>query len=131
MRPIALVSVLATLTLLTLGGPASGQFSGPGGWPAGNTVAAATTLPNDAPVVLEGHIVQQLHRKRYLFRDPTGEITVEIGNKKWMGRRVGPEAKVRLIGKIEKRWEFFGSNEVEVKYFEVLTPAGGAVQPTR
>ena len=135
MRSVPLLSVLVSLVLLPLSGPASGQYVGPGSGPAGNTVAAVTGLPDDTPIVLEGYIVKQLYRKRYVFRDATGEIHVEIDDKAWMGHRVGPETRVRITGKTERNWWVFGSNEIEVKWIEVLAagspPAGGGVQPPR
>lgn len=59
--------------------PANGQYVGPDSGPAGNTVAAATALPEDAPVVLEGYIVKQLYRKRCVFRDSTRASPATFG----------------------------------------------------
>jgi uncharacterized protein (TIGR00156 family) len=133
MRIVPIFGVLASAVLLSLAAAASGQYYGPGSGPVGNTVAAARELPDDAPVVLEGYIIRQLRREHYVFRDATGEIQVEIDDKKWVGRRVGPETKVRIIGEMDRK--MFRSNEIEVKQIEVLAtgsaPAGAETQPTK
>jgi uncharacterized protein (TIGR00156 family) len=42
------------------------------------TVSAARNLPGDTNVILHGNIIRELGNERYVFRDNTGEITVEI-----------------------------------------------------
>jgi uncharacterized protein (TIGR00156 family) len=67
---------------------------------------------------LEGHIVKQIRKEKYLFRDQSGEVEVEIDDEKWKGRKVGPDIKVRISGKVEKEW--LSSMEVEVKRIEII-----------
>lgn len=82
----------------------------------GATVSRITTieakkLSDDAPVVLEGNIVKHLGSDKYMFKDETGEVVVEIKSKKWNGVTVGEDDKVILYGEVDKDWNSF---EVEV-----------------
>ncbi|MDR1311942.1 MAG: NirD/YgiW/YdeI family stress tolerance protein, partial [Burkholderiaceae bacterium] len=55
---------------------AQGGFAGPG--PSVVTVEQSKSMPDDSHVTLHGNIVQHLGKDKYLFRDATGSITVEI-----------------------------------------------------
>ncbi|MDR1165089.1 MAG: YgiW/YdeI family stress tolerance OB fold protein [Deltaproteobacteria bacterium] len=87
----------------------SGGFTGPG--LSAVTVAQALKLSDDSFVILRGNIVQHLGKDRYLFRDDSGEIIIDIDNHKWNGLSVGPENAVEIQGEIDKDW---GSLEVDV-----------------
>lgn len=82
------------------------------------TVAAIKQMDDNAWFTLEGHIVKQVREEKYMFRDQSGEIEVEIDNDKWKGRKVDPGTKVRIAGKVEKEW--LRSMEVEVKRIELV-----------
>ena len=90
-------------------GPAmqGGGFSGPG--PAVVTVEQARSMRDDSVVHLRGTIVQHLGKDRYVFRDQTGDITVDIDNDIWAGQQVGPQDIVEIFGEVDKDW-----NSVEV-----------------
>jgi uncharacterized protein (TIGR00156 family) len=88
-------------------GQQGGGFIGPG--LATSTVAEAIKLRDDSYVSLRGNIVRHLGKDKYRFRDPTGEINVEIDNDKWLGQNVTPEITVDIRGEIDKDW-----NSVEV-----------------
>lgn len=87
-----------------------GGFTGPAASPA--TVKAVQEMKDDAWVRLEGHIEQRTGDERYLFRDNTGTMTVEIDDKRWAGQNVAPTDKVQLEGEVEKEWS---KVEVDVK----------------
>ncbi|MFT4300568.1 MAG: NirD/YgiW/YdeI family stress tolerance protein, partial [Desulfovibrio sp.] len=83
--------VLAVLLVLTLGlaggffpdvRASAAGFEGPG--VASTVTRAADVLgaQDDAPCVLEGHILEKLPRRknRYLFEDHSGRVVVEIKN---------------------------------------------------
>jgi len=86
-----------------------GEFSGPS--ISKTTVKQAKTLKDDMPVVLEGNIIQHLGKDNYLFRDSTGEITIEIDHDDWNGVTVKPKDTVTIYGEIDKDWNSF---EIEV-----------------
>jgi uncharacterized protein (TIGR00156 family) len=66
------------------------------------TVTEAVKLRDDTRVVLQGTIVSALRKEKYLFRDSTGEITIEIDDDVWRGLSISENDKVEIYGKIEK-----------------------------
>lgn len=83
-------------------GTMGGGYNGPGPDPV--TVEQAKTMSDDARVALKGHIIQSLGGKDYLFKDATGTITVEISEKRWQGRKIGPDDLVEIRGEVDKEW---------------------------
>lgn len=101
--------------LLSLGcSPASAQngggFQGPSA--ASVSVEHVKGMRDDARVTLQGNIIQQLGDDKYLFKDNTGSITVEIDDKRWNGQTVSPSDRVEIQGKVDKDWN---SIEIDVK----------------
>lgn len=92
-------------------------FSGPGS-DNGVTVQAAKNMRDDAHVTLTGSIVKRLGDEKYLFRDATGEITVEIDDDDFRGQHVTPQNTIRIIGEVDK--EFGRATEIDVDRLEVL-----------
>lgn len=70
-------------------------------WLQRMTVAAAKKLPADSKVMLEGVLVKKISSERYLFRDTTGSIEVEIDDDDWRGRTPQNGLKLRLVGKVD------------------------------
>ncbi|MBD5641024.1 MAG: NirD/YgiW/YdeI family stress tolerance protein [Desulfovibrio sp.] len=101
-------------------GARQGGFKGPGAQPPASTVSQARGMRDDARVTLTGNIVSQLpsDHDKYIFRDATGEITVEIDQEDFRGQNVTPANTVRIIGEVDK--EFGRAPEIDVKYLEVL-----------
>ena len=104
-------------------GPAAsyGGFQGPTGGTENDTVAKALKCWDDAPVILTGNIVQRYAGSddKYLFKDATGEIIVEIDFGVFAGRTVTPETRVRLSGKMDKDG-MMEPAKVDVKVLEIL-----------
>lgn len=88
---------------------AAGGFSGPG--PGFLTVEQAKSMSDDSYVALKGSLVQQTGGEKYLFKDATGTITVEIDNDVWQGQNVGPQDVVEIHGELDK--DLF-SSEIDV-----------------
>jgi uncharacterized protein (TIGR00156 family) len=66
------------------------------------TIGEAAALPHDSWVVLAGNIVNALPGgKYYTFRDPSGEIPVDIGMKQWRGLSVGVADRVEIYGEVK------------------------------
>ena len=114
-RLFALV-LAATLAAPTIAagfqGPNSAQgggFQGPTTGIEADTVAKAQKSWDDARVVLTD---------KYIFKDTTGEMIVEIDFELFAGRTVTPQNKVRLSGKVDK--DFMESPKVDVKVLEIL-----------
>ena len=113
----AATALAAALALsLTLGasaalakGPAGGYtegggYTGPG--PALSTVSQAKEMRDDTPVI------RHLGDERYVFKDNTGTVNVEIDHKRWRGQSVGPNDLVEISGEVEKDWTEL---EIDVK----------------
>lgn len=124
--------VLAMLLALTLGlaggffpdvcASAAG-FEGPG---VASTVTRAGDVlgaQDDAPCVLEGHILEKLPRRknRYLFEDHSGRVVVEIKNEVFGHLTVTPRDKVRLLGHVD--WNRKRPNEVEADALAIIGTA--------
>ncbi len=88
------------------------EFQGPGAVTKLTTVKAASAMSDDDKVTLEGFIVKQIKDGHYLFTDSTGEIEIEIEAKDFRGLVVTPQAKIRIIGEVEK--SLFSSAKIEV-----------------
>ena len=87
----------------------TGEKANKGGFSDGTNASAAITpvekalkMRDDTHAVLRGNIVKQIKHEKYLFKDATGEIVVEIDDDDWGGVTVGPQDTVELIGEIDK-----------------------------
>jgi len=82
-----------------------GGFTGPESGLSPVTVSEAKKLPDDTPVVLQGKVTSRLNRKKekFVFRDSTGEIVVEIDRHIWNGLSVSGDDTVEISGYIHKK----------------------------
>lgn len=129
MRKLCALLVLAALTFAPAavfskdqkdGMNWTGGFNGPVSGAMADTVARAKDLQDDAPVVLTGNIISQVMGKKhkFMFKDATGEILVDIDRKAFRGQEVTPQDTVRLMGKVDKDW---GEDlEIDVKRLEIV-----------
>jgi uncharacterized protein (TIGR00156 family) len=106
---------------------AEGGFNGPSATPAQTqtqrggfvdnnanltTAAKVKDQKDDSWVKLRGNITERLSDDRYLFRDTTGTVNVEIDHKRWNGQTITPQDQVEIQGKVDKEWNEF---EIDVK----------------
>ncbi|MDR0587371.1 MAG: NirD/YgiW/YdeI family stress tolerance protein [Burkholderiales bacterium] len=122
----SLLGIVAFIATLFLSAFAFGQgFTGPGTeskvkQAQSVTVEQAKSFPEDTLVILKGNVVQSVSRDKYIFRDATGDITVDIDRDLWilLGLTLSANDRVEIGGKIdhEKRH----GNEVDVKYIKKL-----------
>lgn len=105
--------VLATLFLIS--NVAFADFTGPSDYKAnqvflGNTGYSVSTVKSvlqmydNQIAIVKGNIVKRLSEDKYLFKDKTGEIVVEIDYKYWTGIQVSDKDTVELTGKIDKEF---------------------------
>lgn len=111
-----------SLAFLTAQPARAAGFEGPG---VAATVTRAVDVlgaQDDAPCVLEGHLVEKLPRRkhRYQFEDHSGQVVVEIDNKIFDQLTVTPKDKVRLQGHVD--WNRKRPNEVEVDSITIIGP---------
>ncbi len=69
------------------------------------TVAEAQKMRDDAHVIVEGYIVEEVRHEKYLFSDNTGQIVVKIDDDDWRGVRVGPNDRVCIHGEVDRDWD--------------------------
>ena len=118
----ALVAALAIPSYAAFTGPGNagdkGGFKGPAPRDAITQAAQVKGAVDDTPVVLEGNIVEKVRKDRYLFRDASGTVVVDIDHKDFRGQEVTPQTKVRLTGEVDSKRN--RDNEVDVDRLDVI-----------
>jgi len=84
------------------------------------SVKQAKDSKDDTYVILQGYIDKSLGGEKYLFRDETGTIKLEIKDKKFRGLTVYPDDFVQVSGEVDKGW--FSETEIEVKNISKVNP---------
>lgn len=97
MKKTLLLTIAAAMTCVS---SANAGFTGPNGT-AVMTVEQAKKMPDDSNVVLRGNIEKALGDEKYVFKDETGSIVVEIDDDDWGGQNVSPEDKVEIRGEVD------------------------------
>ncbi len=91
-------------------------FANPVGFQNGESnktnVINALKLNDDSYVILDGNIVKKISSDKYLFKDPTGTIVVEIDQDKWLGQSVNIQDRIEITGEIERKGD---SVEIDVE----------------
>lgn len=64
-------------------------------------VEQAKKMNDEDRVALRGYIVSSLGDEKYVFKDNTGSIQVEIDRKKWNGLTVTPDSLVEIKGELD------------------------------
>ncbi len=138
LRSTRLMHRTTVALLLGLGatGTALAQFTGPGARspesrPVARTVAEVLKEPTDDRLVeLTGNLVRQTGRELYLFKDATGEITVEIDDEDFpAGQPVGAEARVKISGEVDAR--VMRDPRIDAERLEVLSATQDGSAATR
>jgi uncharacterized protein (TIGR00156 family) len=78
------------------------QFTGPSATGRMSTVTEARNAAVGTYVNVTGNIVALLGEDYYTFRDQSGEVRVEIEPEVWRNRKIGPDAKVRLVAEVDR-----------------------------
>ncbi len=69
------------------------------------TVLSAKRMGDNSYVRLKGKIVSKVGKEKYLFKDATGTIQIEIDDDDWNGVQAGPKDLVIIEGEIDKDWD--------------------------
>jgi len=105
MKKIFLLALLAIFSIL-------GVFAaGFNGSTVGYSVAEALKRPDDSYITVKGNIIKRISSDKYLFKDATGTMTVEIDNEKWGNLDISETDILELSGEIEKK---FNSTHLDV-----------------
>src|SRR5690606_30576204 len=94
MNPLRKTPAIAAAVLAaSMATAALAQYTGPGSMQVPRTVAEVLQdARDDTPVELTGYIIRQSGRERYVFKDSTGEITVEIDDEDFpRGQPIGAD----------------------------------------
>lgn len=70
-----------------------------------STVKEALSMKDDALVSLKGNIEKQIKKDKYMFKDSTGSMVVEIDKKVWRGQTVSAADTVVITGEIDKDFD--------------------------
>ena len=86
-----------------------------------STVADVRQMADDTYVTVEGNIIQQQGKdhEKYLFKDATGEIIVEIDRKVWRDQPITPDVKVKILGELDQNRNP-ERVKIEAVYLEVI-----------
>lgn len=90
-----------------------GGYQGPSLSQTITSVKDAMSLRDDAYIKMRGKIVKHSHKDKYIFRDETGDITIEIDKDKWRGLIINESDLVEIVGEVDKDWN---SVEIDVDY---------------
>jgi len=93
-------TIFTLVSALILAYSANAQFEAPA--QAVITIEQAKGMPDDTLVVLEGNIEQQMGDEKYLFKDNSGTVVIEIDDDEWNGVKVNPNDVVVITGTIDK-----------------------------
>lgn len=115
----AFIFVIAAIVTGLWSVDARAGYSGPHATPPASSVAEILKNPqDDQRVTLTGRILRQLREEEYVFSDGTGEIEVEIDDKRWPAQPVDDKVRVEITGEVEKHR--LKAPEIEVKTLRVL-----------
>lgn len=95
--------ILAMLLTAILAVPALAAFEGPQTIASVTTAAAVASAPDNAACMLQGHVVEKVtgSSEKYIFKDASGQVVVEIDDHIFAGRTVTPAMQVKITGKVD------------------------------
>ncbi len=112
---------ITTICLFTLASMTAGAgFQGPGSQDHLDTVKSIAAMNDETEVTLEGHLIRQTGRESYIFKDKTGEITVEIEKEEFDGQTITPQIRIRINGEVDKDGTESSSTVIDVDNIEVI-----------
>lgn len=83
------------------------------------TVADLKNIKDDEYVTLRGYIVKKIKKEKYLFKDSTGEITLDIDKKiNNQLKNVDEKTLIEVYGEYDK--EYIEKNEIDVKKITIV-----------
>lgn len=94
-----LVAVAAMAGAFT--SPVWAQYTGPSAMGQTSVAEILKNPVDDQDVQLQGHIVRQTARDKYVFSDGTGEIIAKIKARHFGGQSVDDKMKVELTGEVD------------------------------
>jgi uncharacterized protein (TIGR00156 family) len=119
-------ALLAGALAVGLAASAYAQYQGPGSKAAkaaaqGPITTVADVLKrgrDDQRVTLTGNVVKKVGWEKYLFRDASGAIRIEIDDEVMPAEPFDDKTKVEITGEVER--DFLQSVEIDVKAIRIL-----------
>ncbi|HIG64112.1 MAG: NirD/YgiW/YdeI family stress tolerance protein [Gammaproteobacteria bacterium] len=109
---LAILTMILVFSAISFAG-----FEGPGTTLSAVPVNSINDLDDDDEVILEGYLVKKTGKEEYLFKDKTGEIKVEIDDKKLRGITITPETLIKIKGEVDNDWF---SIQIDVDSVEII-----------
>lgn len=69
------------------------------------SILKAKKLGDNSYVRMKGKIVSKISKEKYLFKDNTGTIQIEIDDDTWKGIKASPKDTVIIEGEVDKDWD--------------------------
>ncbi len=85
-------------------------------------ISDVNNLPDDAEVVIQGVIVQNLGDDNYLVKDDSGTVNIEIDEDLIEGNTITPEAMVLITATVDKDDNVTSLEAEEVDFLPQNTP---------
>ena len=83
------------------------------------TVKKLKTMKDDSYALIEGFIVKQISDEKFLFKDETGEIVLDIDdNLMYQLKDIDKNTLVEIYGELDKN--IFSRDEFEVKKITII-----------
>ena len=94
-------------------------------------ISDVNNLPDDAEVVIQGVIVQDLGDDNYVVKDDSGTVNIEIDEDLVQGNTITPEAEVLITATVDKDGDVTSLEAEEIQFIPVETPATAAPTPAK
>ena len=83
------------------------------------TISELKDKHDDTYVVLEGNIIKKINDEKFLFKDSTGKIEIEIDDdKNYLLKNINKNTLIQIYGEYEKH--IFKMDEIEVKDLKII-----------
>lgn len=86
-----------------------------------SSIEKVRQMPDETYVTVQGHIIAQKghDKEKFLFKDDSGEIMVEVDKKVWRHQPVTPETTVKILGELDQSRDPHRV-KIEAVYLEVI-----------
>lgn len=126
MKKLRMTLIVTAALGAALAPTAHAQYQGPGSKAAKSAAQGQMTTVDDVKkrgrddqrVTLTGNVVKKVGWEKYVFRDASGEIRIEIDDDVMPAEPFDDKTRVEIIGEVEK--DFMRSVEIDVKAIRLL-----------
>jgi uncharacterized protein (TIGR00156 family) len=99
--------------------PAIAEYVGPSAVPVYKSIADVLANPvDDAAVSLEGYLIKEVGKEKYILSDGKSEVRVDIDRKYLPTTPINEKTRIQIRGEVEK--DYMQSPEIDVDKVTVL-----------